>query len=78
MMKRLLTFLKAHSWLASLLSGQYTITMYHIQEETERMREKDIWVEMPPLSTEKVVMQARDMGFGESLAFLEEDMQRMR
>lgn len=34
-------------------------------------REEDIWVEMPPLSIEKVVMQAHDMGFGEPLAFLD-------
>jgi hypothetical protein len=34
-------------------------------------REEDIWVEMPPLSIEKVVMQAREMGFGEPLAFLD-------
>ncbi len=32
---------------------------------------EDIWVEMPPLSIEKIVMRARDMGFGEPLAFLD-------
>jgi hypothetical protein len=41
------------------------------RQEKVSDREEDIWVEMPPLSIEKVVMQARDMGFGEPLAFLD-------
>lgn len=31
----------------------------------------ELWVDMPPLSTEKVVLQARDMGQGEPLAILD-------
>ena len=37
----------------------------------ETDRKQDIWVDMPPLSTEKVVMRAKDMGRGEPLAILD-------
>src|SRR5216684_2493012 len=40
-------------------------------EQLESDRKQDIWVEMPPLSTEKVVMRTCDMGFGEPLAILD-------
>lgn len=40
-------------------------------EQMEPDREQDTWVDMPPLSTEKVVMHVQDMGFGEPLAILD-------
>lgn len=43
----------------------------YIWEQMEPNLEQDIWVDMPPLSTEKVVMHVQDIGFGEPLAMLD-------
>ncbi len=52
-----------------------TISLTHVssymREQMELNLEQDIWVDMPPLSTEKVVMHVQDIGFGEPLAILD-------
>ncbi|SRR6266571_6212501 len=48
-----------------------TSASFYYWKQVELDRKQEIWVDMPPLSTEKAVMRARDMGFGEPLAILD-------
>jgi hypothetical protein len=54
-----------------LVGSMHLTYLPFCQQEKVSGREEDIWIEMPPLSIEKGVMQARNMGFGEPLAFLD-------
>ena len=55
-----------------LLEGTHVIyTSFCDAERLIPNLEQDTWVDMPPLSIEKVVMQVKDMGYGEPLAILD-------
>ncbi len=60
-------------WLKEqLVTATYVVyTAFLMPQQLLLHAKQDVWVDMPPLSTEKVVMQAQDMGYGEPLAMLD-------